>query len=59
MRGLVMSQVDTALGHTAKTVFGAGYPNLSQSPINPLRVIYTSVGKYFKIDPEMFSNYIY
>ena len=30
MRGLVMSQVDTALGHTAKTVFG-GYP--SQSPI--------------------------
>ena len=57
MRGLVMSPVDTAPGHTAKTDFG--YINLSQSPINPFRVIYISVGKYFKIDHEMFSNYIY
>ena len=57
MRGLVMSQIDTALGHTAKT--DLGYPNLSQSPKNPFRVIHISVGKYFKIDHEMFSNYIY
>lgn len=50
-----MSQIDRAPGHTAKSDFGYN-PNLSH---NPFRVIYISVGKNFKIDPEMFPKYIY